>query len=74
MNEKRSETSFKEEEKTSEVWEDEEKERHERASAELLREDEKGTTVVNPSTSGGKILEGPKGKAAGAKNGYPSPK
>lgn len=62
-----------EEEKTAEVWETERKERHERASGDLLKENEKGETIVNPSTAGGKILKGTKGEtAAGARCGYPS--
>lgn len=62
-----------EEEKTSEVWTEEKKERHERASADLLKENEKGETVINPPSSGGKILKGTRGEtAAGARCGYPS--
>ena len=56
-----------EEEKTSEVWIDEEKERHEGASAELLNENEKHGAIINPSTAGGKTLNGSKGSAAGGK-------
>jgi hypothetical protein len=77
-----------EEEKTAEVWIEESKERHEGASADLLKEEmEKGKTprveadlptfegetVVNPPSGGGKILKGTRGEtAAGARCGYPS--
>ncbi len=64
---------MEENEKTAEVWETEKKERHERASADLLKENETGETVINPPSSGGKLLKGTRGEtAAGAICGYPS--
>lgn len=62
---------MEEEEKTAEVWETEKEERMERASGDIAEGQEK--TTVNPSSSGGKILQGTHGEtAAGARCGYPS--
>ena len=67
------EEMMKEQEKTAEVWETEKEERRERASADLLKENEKGETVINPPSAGGKVLKGSRGEtAAGARCGYPS--
>lgn len=64
---------MEEQEKTAEVWVEEKEERHEKASADLLRENEKGETIINPPSAGGKVLKGSRGEtAAGAKCGYPS--
>ncbi len=75
---------MEEQEKTSEVWIEESKER---ASSDITRQEEKGKTprvdsdlstfegktTVNPPSGGGKILKGSRGEtAAGAKCGYPS--
>lgn len=68
-----SEKKMMEEEKTAEVWTEEKMERHERASADLLKENEKGETIINPPSAGGKLLKGTRGEnAAGARCGYPS--
>ena len=63
-----------EEEKDVEAWETEDKERMERASADIVEKElKKENIIVNPSTSGGKILKGSKGgTGVGAKCGYPS--
>ena len=78
---------MEEQEKTSEVWIEESAERHEGASADLLKEEEEkgktprvGTdvpsseskTIINPPSSGGKILKGKEGTAAGARCGITS--
>ncbi len=61
---------MEEQEKTSEVWTTEKKERMERASGDIA---EKTDVTVNPTTAGGKILKGTRGEtAAGARCGYPS--
>ena len=75
---------MEEQEKTSEVWIEESKER---ASSDITIQEEKGKTprvdsdlptfegktVVNPPSGGGKILKGSRGEtAAGARCGYPS--
>ncbi len=71
MEEKESEMKrMKEEEKTSEVWATEKEERMEKASGDIAEEQEK--TTVNPPSSGGKILKGKQGKAAGARCGVTS--
>ncbi|MEN6291127.1 MAG: hypothetical protein ABFC34_03200 [Methanobacterium sp.] len=61
---------MEEQEKTAEVWTTEKKERMERASGDIA---EKTNIIVNPTTAGGKILNGTQGEtAAGARCGYPS--
>ncbi|MGB9978544.1 hypothetical protein [Methanobacterium sp.] len=73
-----------EEEKTSEVWIEESKERtssaveeeHEKGKTPRVDTDLptfEGKTTVNPPSGGGKILKGTRGEtAAGARCGYPS--
>ena len=74
---------MEEQEKTSEVWIEESKER---ASSDITQQEEKGKTprvdsdlptfegktIVNPPSGGGKILKGKQGTAAGARCGITS--
>lgn len=61
---------MEEQEKTSEVWATEKEERMEKASGDIAEGQAK--TIVNPPSSGGKILKGKQGEAAGARCGVTS--